>query len=47
MTRITEADSRLRAVEALQAMSDEELMSRYRIKREEIVRFVFRDKMMF
>lgn len=44
---ITNADARLRAVEALQAMSDEELMSRYHIKRDEIVAHVFRDKMMF
>ena len=44
---VSEADKRIRAVEALQAMSDEELMTRYRIERGQIVHFIFRDKMMF
>ena len=44
---LTNADARMRAVQALQAMSDEELMTRYHIKRDEIVAHVFRDKMMF
>lgn len=44
---MTNADARMRAVQALQSMSDEELMTRYHIKRSEIVAHVFRDKMMF
>lgn len=44
---LTTAQARLDQIEALQRLSDEELERRYRIKRSEIVQFVFRDKMMF
>ncbi|MEN8657252.1 DUF1127 domain-containing protein [Marivita sp.] len=42
MSQIMEANSRIREVERLQAMSDEALTAKG-IKREDIVRHVFRD----
>ena len=44
---ISNAQSRMDMIERLQAMSDEELMAKYQIKRSAIVQHVFPDKMMF
>lgn len=42
MSQVVEANSRIREVERLQAMSDEALASKG-IRRDDIVRYVFRD----
>lgn len=44
---LTNAQSRLDQIEAMQRMSDDDLMKRFHIKREDIVHHVFRDKMMY
>lgn len=46
LTDVTDAKARIAQVERMQAMSDEDLMAKYRIHRNEIVQYVFRDKMM-
>ncbi|MEM7441165.1 MAG: hypothetical protein AAF393_16330 [Pseudomonadota bacterium] len=44
---LSNAQSRMDMIERMQRMSDEDLMSKYRIERKDIVQHVFRDKMMF
>ena len=44
---LTSANARMAQIEAMQRMSDEDLMTRYNITRDRIVHYVFRDKMMY
>lgn len=46
LVNMSDAQARMNQIQRMQDLTDKQLASKYGIKRDEIVQFVFRDKMM-